>query len=402
VLRHDSLHAVAARAFGAEPAAPRSGLPWAAPPPLPEPEVRAGPLHADDAVILASDDLLEFLSEGEVCRTLQQAYSPRVAALRLAELGRQRGAGDLSVAVLFTGTGPPAALRSFVGAPAAAGYDAPSPPELVRMGGFSAGEGRVTTGVIVALAGLTGALLGIAAGLFLAFSLLRPALGPVSRGAEPETVRAEPQPAPPLSAASLPGLTPVPPVVSSPFPPAPKPPAPPAAAPAEPPYGPAVPNRSLPAEPGARAASFPEPGGRAEPLPGRPEPPPHSLGNGLPSQVRLRVAAEPVRGLLILMADRGTLYTMQTPTGVPSGTPLAAIMPTPSREQLEDNRSELRFLTVAGFAAASVHGEELKRLMQGGTVHVEGLTAGDYRLAWWHPESRPPAQPFLALRVAGP
>lgn len=351
--------------------------------------VESGLLEDGDALVCANLDLGRWLEPADIRRALTQSLSPRGAAARLVEQAGERGAPDVAVSVLFAGEGPSTGPRreptgSFISTPLLnpATVVATLPP--TRRSGINIGA---------LAAGLLGALLGIGGGVALVVALLRTG-GP----GEPTTIRADVQdtPAPYVSPAPLPP--------SSSGPALPSTGATPSPAPAS-----LAPAATMPSSPGAatfvpetpsRRTAVTQPSQRSSAAP-----PVVPLASGMSARVNLQLTLDVARGLLLVTANQGILYSPENPRGVPVGTALPVVLEPTLRERIADGQGELRLEPAgrSGMVSAGLilRGVELERLLQGLPVSLSDIPPGDYRLGSAHPDQPPFTSATAMVRVGG-
>jgi hypothetical protein len=363
------------------------------------PRVESGLLEEGDALLCANIDLERWLEPADIRRALTQSLSPRAAAARLAEQASDRGAPDPAVAVLFAGDGPSVGPRTersgaFVITPPPTAPIAPTVP-AVAMTATVAPPRRKGPNIGMVVAGLLGALLGIGGGVALVVALLQPGDSP-----GPATIRAEVQDAPPPYVASFvpasPEATQTAPETTAP---SNSTVAPTGTAPSA--VVPAIPNAAppplTPATPIRRLGGATRPGNNAPAAP-----PVVPLAAGMSARVTLQATLDPARGMLLLTANQGILYSPEAPKGVPVGTALGIVLDGAIRERLADGRGELRLEPVpANGITPAIRGEELERLVHGGPVALADVPPGEYRLAAAHPDQPPFVSPTAGLRVGG-
>jgi hypothetical protein len=348
------------------------------------PRVESGLLEEGDALLCANIDLERWLEPADIRRALTQSLSPRAAAARLAEQASDRGAPDPALAVLFAGDGPSTGPRT---ERSGAFVITPPPPSApaVAMTATVAPPRRKGPNIGMVVAGLLGALLGIGGGVALVVALLQPG-GPPG----PATIRAEVQDAPPPYVAStIPASPDAPqsvPEATSPSTSITVPSVPNVAPP------PLAPAREIPARRSGTTAGSNAPAA----------PPVVPLAAGMSARVTLQVTLDPARGMLLLTANQGILYSPEAPRGVPVGTALGIVLDPAIRERLADGRGELRLEPIpANGMTPAIRGVELERLVHGGPVALADVPPGEYRMAAAHPDQPPFVSPTAGLRVGG-
>ena len=358
-----------------------------------EPTFGSGELQDGDALIAFNYSLLSCRTEAEIARSLLHSSSPRMAAGRLAEECHQRGA-QVSVAALFAGVNPatvaerpeaaamPAPLP--VAIPVAASAAAPPPAPAMF---YTPGPANPGGNWVAALAGLAGACVGVAVGVLIAVSLLRP-VEPARSGGD-ERVLLPPagspatswnpyqQPAPgagyPAGSGSGAAYTPAAPASL-----------PPNAA--SRPTAPAI-------KPGPVSISGLPPASNSS------MPPQHSMSSSA-ARVQLTLTLYQPSGLIVMTTNQGVLYSGDAPLGVPAGEYIAADPGAGYRTRADDPALELRILSGQQVAGV-VRGEDLRKILSGAPVAAPELAPGDYKLAWWSPTDQQPATPFVNLRIGG-
>lgn len=355
-----------------------------------EPEIVSERLRDGDALLLCTESVHECLSGRQMREVLIHANSPETAARRLVAEARKEGAKHPAAAVLFSGVGPAVAHRLRSPALPPSG----PPPTLARR------RERVSVALVAGLAALAGTMLGLAAGVWIAF--LRP-----------NTVGdAAPQPISP-QAAILPDSVPAATPLAEPMPATPPPPRPqPANAPTDAAANaPAVlPAGLAPAPNGPAAAAPPAP--PPPPAPATPpaaqpaaqpaaltgEPPRHSIGPGLSPTLELRLRLDPQAGQVLVECSQGVIFGKGLPQGIPVGEALK--IPLLALHRDRPLAGELRLVS-GEQVAADLKGAAVEALLRGDPVALGPVPPGDYQLCWWNPQANAHSAPIAELRLAG-
>ncbi len=314
-----------------------------------------------------------------------------MAAGRLAEEAHQRGVDGVVVTALFAGMNPasvppprvepaPQAVQPYQAPPQQPGT-AVAPPAVV-----AAGEPSKMPWV-AALAGLAGASLGIAIGVVIAVSVLRPDPPAPSGNTADRVLLPGPRPEPastPLSSAypSQPAVNSNPSTSYSGYQPTPAPAAP------------VVRPQTNPIRPGpVNVSGLP-------PVTQSTTPPRHTIASGMTTKVQVTLYYDQRSGLIIMTSNQGVLYTQDAPLGVPAGEFVAADPGAALRRKAEDPLAELNFVTDNN-VAARVSGEDFRKLVSGIPIAVPDLAPTDYKLQWFSPNDSAPVPPFTNLRIGG-
>jgi hypothetical protein len=351
----------------------------------------AGDLEDGDALVVCSQALMDCREEADISRALQQSSSPRMAAGRLAEEAHQRGVDGVVVTALFAGMNPASVPPRADAAPQAtplASYQAPPPPTPVAATPTAAAPINevVKTPWIAALAGLAGASIGVAIGVVLAVSLLRPEPAAPIGSSRDRLVLPGPESGDSTNSASYPTQ---PTVNSNP----------------SPVYTGYQPNTSGPSSPVVRPQTNPiRPGpvnvSGLPPVTQSSTPPRHAIASGMTTKVQVTLYYDQRSGLMIMTSNQGVLYTQDAPLGVPAGEFVAADPGAALRRKADDPQAELHFVADEN-VVARIQGEDFRKLVSGIPIAVPDLAPMDYKLVWFSPNDANAVPPFTNLRIGG-
>jgi hypothetical protein len=356
----------------------------------------AGELEDGDALIVCSQALLECRDESDVARALLQSSSPRMAAGRLAEEAHQRGVDSVVVTALFAGMNPasvppPRAEASPLPVPSNP-YDSrapmPAQPIAAPIAAAVPIQEALKTPWIAALAGVAGISIGVAIGVVIAVSLLRPDT-PAPSGSSPERVYL---PGPTSESTSTPhtgSYTGQPTVNSNPSPAY-------TGFQSNPPANsnPVVRPQTNPIRPGpVNVSGLP-------PVTQNSTPPRHAIASGMTTKVQVTLYYDQRSGLIIMTSNQGVLYTQDAPLGVPAGEFVAADPGAALRRKSDDPEAELHFVANDQMVAR-IQGDDFRKLLAGIPISVPDLAPEDYKLLWFSPNDAAAVPPFTNLRIGG-
>jgi hypothetical protein len=319
-----------------------------------------GVLEDGDALLMCGRDCGLGRRESEVCDVLSHCFSPATAACRLEELAGAP-ADPPGVVVLYAGVGPALAaqIRGGWSQEAAAGPVEERTMHLVRAAARPAREWKVSGAALMALLALLAGMGGLSAGVLLSLF--------AGTGRTPAPPAAHGAPVPALRAELPAELVLVPPEREREREAAEKP-----RVEARPQGG-----GSVVAAPDQPLASVPPTARLQAPLSA---PPVHALASGMSRQVQLRLVLDRRRSALVLTANQGTLFGSRGGQGCPAGEPLAIPVVPQLQSELQTAMAGLQIVTPDGTVAASLHSEELRRLLNGEGVAGLTLAPGDYSI----------------------
>ena len=356
----------------------------------------SGELEDGDALVVCSQALLECREEADITRALLQSSSPRMAAGRLAEEAHQRGVDGVVVTALFAGMNPTSVPPRSEPTPQpqpvlATAFQAPTvapQPAAVSAATPATVNEPLRTPWIAALAGLAGASIGIAIGVVIAVSLLRPEAPTPTPSSTERMLLPGPAPAPSTQPASSSYYSQ--PNVNS--------------GPASGNAGYQQPNQGASA-PVVRPQTNPiRPGpvnvSGLPPVTQSSTPPRHAIASGMTTKVQVTLYYDQRSGLIIMTANQGVLYTQDAPLGVPAGEFVAADPGAALRRKVEDPQAELHF-TADDQVAARIQGEDFRKLLAGIPIAVPDLAPSEYKLSWFSANDAQPVPPFTNLRIGG-